>query len=449
VRQLQPGQLISREAGMAAAIEATAQLCRDGLPERVYQPAFQAGELAVIADVLECHHGSVTLTEVKASFGIKPEHLPDVAFQTLVLKRAGIQVDRVLLMHLDSSFVLQRAGDYDGLLHASDVTMEAEESLAEIEGISAKCVGLMAQPVEPVVRTGPQCNSPRECPYLERCVALEGGRAEYPVEILKRAPAVVRSLRRAGFDDLRDVPAARLKTAKHQRIHQATVTGEAYVDRAAAAEVTGLGYPIAYLDFETVGPAIPQQVGDRPYQHRPFQFSVHVEAGPDQLLHREYLAEGLPLDLPALAASLVAALPDHGPVLAYNAGFEANVLRDLAERVPAHAEALLGIADRLIDLLPVTRRSYYHRDMRGSWSFKAVLPTVDPALSYADLEGVQASADAPRAFLELSAPETTKERRQVLREQLLRYCGRDTYGMVVLRRFLAGEAVQPVATAGN
>jgi hypothetical protein len=439
VRQLQPGLLISREAGMAAAIEATARLCREGLPERVYQPAFRAGELAVIADVLESHNGSVTLIEVKASLGIKPEHLPDVAFQTLVLKRAGFAVDRVLLMHLDGGFVLQRSDDYDGLLYASDVTMEAEESLAEIEAIAAKCVELMTQPVEPMVRTGPQCKAPHECPYLERCVAREGGSTGYPVEILKRAPAVVRSLRRAGFEDLRDVPATRLKNAMHQRIHQVTVTGEAYLDRESAAEVAGLGYPVAYLDFETVGPAIPQQLGARPYQHLPFQFSVHVEAGPGELLHREYLSEGLPLDLPALAASLVAALPDHGPVLAYNAGFEAGVLRDLAERVPVHAEALLSVADRLMDLLPVTRRAYYHRDMRGSWSFKAVLPTVDPALSYADLEGVQASADAPRAFLELAAPETTAERRSTLRGQLLRYCGRDTYGMVVLRRFLVGE----------
>jgi hypothetical protein len=77
--------------------------------------------------------------------------------------------------------------------------------------------------------------------------------------------------------------------------------------------------------------------------------------------------------------------------------------------------------------------------MKGSWSFKAVLPSVDPALSYSDLEGVQEGLGAQLAFLEMVAPETPRERREALKAQLLRYCGRDTWGMVVLRRFLVGE----------
>ena len=32
----------------------------------------------------------------------------------------------------------------------------------------------------------------------------------------------------------------------------------------------------------------------------------------------------------------------------------------------------------MVDLLPIYRNHYYHRDMRGSWSIKAVLPTVAP-----------------------------------------------------------------------
>jgi hypothetical protein len=440
-RRMWPAVVVDRDAGLPEAIEETTALLAAGVPARVYQPAFRAGELAVIADIVEGRGGSVTLTEVKASTGVKEEHLPDVGFQALVMRGAGLPVDRVQVMHLDSTFVLRRVGDYEGLLHAADVTDEVEARLPGIEEAAGHCLDVMAQGQEPVVRTGPQCMAPYECPYLERCTLLEGGRVEYPVEMLKRSPAVVRSLKRAGFRDLREVPVERLQSEIHKRIHQATVTGEPFLDRAGARAVAGISYPISYLDFETVAPAIPEIVGTRPYQNLPFQFSVHSEEGPDSIRQAEFLAEGLPLDLVALAEALVAAVPDRGAVLAYNAPFENGVLRDLSERVPAHAAALRDVAERLVDLLPIARKAYYHPSMKGSWSFKAVLPSVDPSLDYSGLEGVQEGSGAQLAFIEMVDPATPRERREELRAQLLKYCGRDTWGMVVLRRFLAGEVL--------
>jgi len=39
--------------------------------------------------------------EVKASNSRKPEHLPDAAVQLHVLRRAGLQVERAEVMHLN------------------------------------------------------------------------------------------------------------------------------------------------------------------------------------------------------------------------------------------------------------------------------------------------------------------------------------------------------------
>jgi hypothetical protein len=41
---------------------------------------------------------------------------------------------------------------------------------------------------------------------------------------------------------------------------------------------------------------------------------------------------------------------------------------------------LRAIADRLIDLLSITRANYYHPAQKGSWSIKDVLPTIAPEL---------------------------------------------------------------------
>jgi len=438
VRQLLPGTLVVRDGALAAAIETTAQLFAAQPPERAYQAAFGAGELAAIADIVETRAGSVTLTEVKASTGVRDEHLSDVGFQAAVMRAAGLPVDRIQVMHLDSGFVLRREGDYDGLLQATDVTPLVEARLPAIGEAASLCLETLAQPREPAVRIGAHCKSPHPCPYLGRCTLQAGGSPAYPVEILRRAPAVVRLLKGSGYADLRDVPLEKLKSNLHRRIHQATVTGEPFLDATAAHAVSRLPYPVAYLDFETVAPAIPERIGTRPYQMLPFQFSVHVEEGAHDVRHIEHLATGLPLDLEALADALAAAIPDDAPVLAYNASFEKGVLLDLATQVPAQGDALRDIAARLVDLLPITRRAYYHPAMKGSWSFKAVLPTVDATLDYGDLEGVQEGGGAQLAFLEMVATGTDAARRSELRQQLLTYCGRDTWGMVVLRRMYAG-----------
>ena len=79
-------------------------------------------------------------------------------------------------------------------------------------------------------------------------------------------------------------------------------------------------------------------------------------------------------------------IPAGACVIAYNAGFEKRVLRDLAGWFPDLAEPLLALEAATVDLLPVAREHWYYRDQRGSWSIKAVLPTTAPALDYASLE---------------------------------------------------------------
>jgi hypothetical protein len=124
VQGLHPGVVISRSKGMLSAITETRRVLAQGsnAPSPLYQPAFQAGDLTVIADVLRRPGDSFELVEVKATTQVKGTHLPDAAFQVLVLQRAKIPVSRVFLGHVNNQFVLRRAGDYDGLLVEEDIT---------------------------------------------------------------------------------------------------------------------------------------------------------------------------------------------------------------------------------------------------------------------------------------------------------------------------------------
>jgi hypothetical protein len=111
---------------------------------------------------------------------------------------------------------------------------------------------------------------------------------------------------------------------------------------------------------------------------------------------------------------------------------------------PDLSKRITNVIDRLVDLLPVMREHYYHPAMRGSWSIKAVLPTIAPDLDYGMLEDVKDGSSAQQAFLEAIDPVCSEVRRRTIRKALELYCERDTLAMVRIVRFIeSGGAVQP------
>lgn len=440
VRTMQPGTVISRERGMPAAIAETARVMSAGSTPILYQPAFRFGDLAVIADVLRREKHEFALVEVKASTQVKDIHIADAAFQALVLRGVRIPVSRVFIGHVNNQFVLKRAGDYAGLLKEVDVTDRVEAIVPEVAEKARMLQGVMASNRVPAIPMGPQCSDPYDCPFISRCLKERGPAPEYPVNLLPRGGKTVEALLAAGYADLRNVPATRITGEVHRRVHAATVSGEPFFDAAATAGLRTLKFPRAYLDFETISYAVPEVIGTRPYEQLPFQWSLHIEDAAARTWHVEYLAIESFGNFAELAQALLNGVPAAGPVFVYNAAFERNVLEKLVERLPAHSQALMALAERLIDLLPITRDAYYHREMKGSWSIKAVLPTIAPELAYGELDDVQEGAAAQLAFVELREPDLGVHRREQLIQALREYCRRDTLGLVVLRQFLCGEA---------
>ena len=94
------------------------------------------------------------------------------------------------------------------------------------------------------------------------------------------------------------------------------------------------------------------------------------------------------------------------------------------------------------ELLPLTRTLYYHPAMKGSWSLKAVLPTIAHDLDYANLNGgVQSGGDVESVYAEILDPGTDAGRRTTLETSMVTYWERDTLALVRLVEFF--EAVEP------
>jgi hypothetical protein len=220
-------------------------------------------------------------------------------------------------------------------------------------------------------------------------------------------------------------------------VRQVTKAGKADLKPEAAEALADLPWPRYYFDFETVSFPIPIWEGTRPYQALPFQWSCHVGSEDGELEHREFLADGKGAPMRECAETLIEALDESGPIFVYTP-YEAGVLRGLANMYPDLLPELEAIISRLVDLHPITKANYYHPDMLGSWSIKAVLPTVAPEMSYSDLGEIQEGMAASEAFLKIMDEGTSEERRQVLRSELVEYCAYDTLAMVKLAGALGG-----------
>ena len=390
----------------------------------------------VLLPVLDGGVESWRIIEVKASTRVKPEHVNDCAVQAWVHQQSGHSLSAIALAHVDNRFVYPGGGDYRGLLVENDLTGPVLDLLPSVPRWVEQAREAVAGPL-PDVPVGQQCTNPYECPFLDVCWPVRGvGGVDYPITGLGGGRKKLGQWVMAGCRDIRDVPASSITAETQLRIHRVTREGRPELLPGAREFVDRLPYPRFYLDFETIAPPVPIWAGTRPYQTLPIQWSCHVGRAPGLLEHAEFLdLSGAP-PMRALAESLIQALEAEGPVLAYTS-YERGVIEGLAAMFTDLAEPLRAIAGRLVDLHPVTRQNYYHPEMLGSWSIKAVLPTIAPEMDYATLEGIQEGTEASAAYLEAIHPGTAPERKEALRDALLKYCRHDTEAMVRLVEFFA------------
>ena len=406
---------------LAATEEALRQRSR-----AIYEAAFRADNVFVSVDILERRGSGHCLVEVKSTTSVKGHHLADVAIQTHVLRRIGLDVRRMEVMHLNRACTYP---DLTNLFVREDVTDAVEALLSGVPRDIAAQTAMLAGAL-PRVAVGAHCSAPYECPFTERCWP------ELPPHHVSTLYAMRRralELDQEGYHTIHDLPDDVALGAIADRQRRAVQTVQLIVEPGLTQALGAFVSPIAFLDFETVGLAVPAWNGCHPYDAVPVQFNCHMVSVDGSVSHHEWLADGPGDPRPALAEHLVTACQGARVVVAYNAQFERSCLEQLAEAVPLRKEALREIADRLVDLLPVVRGYVYHPDFGGSFSLKRVLPALVPDLSYDGL----AIADGQTASLELvqllfRRDEMGPETRGRLRRDLLRYCHQDTWGMVKL-----------------
>jgi uncharacterized protein DUF2779 len=403
--------------GAAAIFEATA-CSADGAFSRI--------------DILKKVAGSEQwdLIEVKQSTGLKDYHLDDMALQRYAYEGAGYPIRKSVLMHVNNHYV--RKGNLDplGYFALTDCTEFVRDRLPHVPGYLADLLDVLNTGSEPDIEIGDHCKKPFECDYTHHCWKHV---PQYSVYDIFKGSQLQEML--AG--DILDV--ARIP-------EETSVPGRKFIDVDAYRKQTvyvdkpnlknfldTLSYPIFYLDYETIFPAIPLFDNTSPYQQVPFQFSLHIqESRGAGLRHIEFL-HTLPGDpRPGFIEALIKNCGRQGAVLVYNRGFESRINRELGQAFPRYQLELENINTRMIDLLvPFRSRHLYHPKMMGSASLKSVLPAFVPDLRYDELAIADGDSASAR-YLDCLTDWVSDTAKETIYRNLREYCGLDTLAEVRL-----------------
>jgi hypothetical protein len=212
---------------------------------------FNTKGLLCAVDILVKQNDQWYAYEVKSTTSVKPQHIPDAAFQYYVITHAGLELADFSIIHLNNQYIRKGDLNIQELFAVSSVLEDIllEQDFIHEQGENLKAM-LQNKNEMPQVEVGNHCDKPYPCDFQGFCSA------EYETE--------------------EDEPE------------------EEYIDKDYVESfLSAIEYPIYHVDFESWSTAVPQHDGHWPFRQVCFQYSVHVErkqyADPE---HSEYLAEG-------------------------------------------------------------------------------------------------------------------------------------------------------------
>lgn len=359
-----------------------------------------------------------------------------------VMEKNKIQVDEILMIHVNASYVRQEEFEVSQCLTLSDSfyndrnhpCMTLREALNEcnrdLDEILDKIEALEDVTQLEKKRSG-ACTSHYKCEFFNECFPDN----HHDTSILNLVQSSKKyECEERGIVDMAMVHGDEIEGSRVQyaQVMAAKKRGQ-FIDKLALRSwLNKIQEPITYLDFEWQTYVYPPYIGMKPYDVLVFQYSMHIEKD-GQLKHEQFV--GRKDCRIEFIEDLLSKIPKDGTILVFNAqGAEALRLMQLAKQYPQYASQLQEVWERMVDLaIPFSNGLFYDTRMAGEYNLKKLLSLFSP-YSYDDLsihEGLMA-VKKYREYEETGSDE--------ILEQLYAYCGMDTYAEVVLYHYLKEKA---------
>ncbi len=379
--------------------------------------------------------------------GLYP-HADDMQFYcdtVWVLEGNGIKLNNIRMIHLNADYVRGEQLDADQLFLISDSfyndrnhpTVRIKDAIAknrrDLKPLLDAMDAASLDTIKPPVRS-PRCASRQKCRFYDICFPEE--KVQQNNSILTLISSQHRyQMKKNGITELKNADETLIEGSRQQYAQiMADKQNGLFADGLALhAWLSGIVYPVTFLDFEWERYAIPPYVGMRPYDVLPFEYSIHIMQEDHSLEHKVFLS--VKDDRREMVDSMLRDIPETGTVIAYNAdGAEKIRINEFAKQFPDAADRLLKINGRMKDLqMPFAGGVIYDTRMSGTWSLKAIMAMMDDP-GYKDLD-INQGMDAVFQWRHLDREEKGIDAKTI-EENLKKYCGMDSYAMAVVYKWL-------------
>lgn len=382
--------------------------------------------------------GTWDLFFFKSALNIKKDYLEDIAFQCHVAELSGIKIKTSLIYLINQNYKFNGELIPEELLVQKDVTEKVQTLKSSVIQKIKEFLELIRKPELPPLDINRSCGSPKVC-MLKNCWSISD---DSDIFNLREGKDIPIKLYQSGINYLKDIP-DEIELTFSQKIQiESLRSGNTHLNKEKLADfLSKIKYPVYYLDFETINPALPVYKNSSPFQHVPFLYSLHViktsESEPE---HFSFIDDDSADPRQSILEQLSKLISLEGTIICYNDVFEKKCLKESADLFKEFQNWLKSIHGNFLDLsIPFKNFHYYNPLQKGSASLKSVLPALT-GQNYSALE-IHDGNSANLEFLRTKTQTMPIEEKLQIRKDLVEYCRMDTFAM-----HLVIEALKKILT---
>ena len=418
----------------------------------IFEGAFIYLDTLIRADVLIRKKNGWELLEAKSSTKLKSEYIEDIAIQSFIVKKCGVNLTSIKLIHINKDFIYEGGDNYEDLINdTNDITSKVILKEKEVSSYIKDLIPLADKKESPNISMGDHCNNPHVCDYQSRCKAIEPKTNITTYEILPWFPKKLKKYcLEKKIKDLQKVPTDLLVSQRegyvqnyHKIIQAAHKCNKPWFSKELKNVIKEFNFPYYFMDFEYVNQGVPIIKGTQPYYRLPFQWSVHKWESIDKKIKPSDEKPFLEFDDQDIerkfVESLLKAVGENGTIFAHNAvPVEISILKKLKEKDNCKhlVDKIDKLIERTVDTQILVGENFYHPKMNGKYKLKEIIKAIPSDVSYEEKDNISGGTEAQLAWFILTDSKTLKNEKELQKKLLLEYCAKDTLALYYLIKFL-------------
>lgn len=400
----------------------------------VYDGVIRSKNFSCAFDIAIPSADGVNFYMVKCAKSPTENYIRELAYLAYVAKLCNLNVSKICLIVIDPNYVRGKQIKESALLRKMDMTKRVARYADKVAKNCEELLSFVQKNAMPDASLCAECERQFGCEYFSACFGKWLDKPSlftvHGVDSATRFRLFSDGI--VSIEDLKkNVNLLKPKVANIIKLYdeKAVLTDKKELQKF----LSGLWYPLCFLDFESLQSFIPRYKGTKPLETVAFQYSLHViEKEGDKPVHTGYIAEDGEDAREIIARRLAKEIPDNACILAFGKFLECNVLGQLAQMFPDVRAKLSTARNNVRDIGAVfAKDTVYFGDSLGSRSLKTIYRCVDPEGAHGyEVGAVHNGADAMATYLMLPyMPEKEREQR---RKALWEYCKLDTLSMITI-----------------